>query len=998
MSSLRPPPSARSHPGAGSRDLTASLGPVASLSALGPSPGDQELQAWLQEHLPAICPSPLLGVLGAGIEVELWRSAPAHWPHIDRAARLVQAASEVGRLRALAQVLLLDEATAEAAVERGLPALLGAPTDDTPVQRVVLHQPPITLPAIVPRPEAMAALDGPWHAQARVIALGGRLGAGKSVLLAEWLAERGLLHDEQLGAAGLAGLFYWSFTQDPDVPSCLQAAAALVEALAPPPAEGSRRHLPPELPAGSDEAVSQRAVEILIDALGRVPAPVVLVFDGLERLQLEGEPAPDPKPAPETAPASALATLSPLLDDRAALPEGEIRDPQLRCLLRSLVLPASGAVVLCTTERPIPSLQPFWRSGYAHLELPPLSVGEGAELLRIAGAPSGGEPDACSRCLETEGHALTLDLLGRYVSAYYQGDVRAVPLHDLPGEGAALERVLRAQFQALSPSHRQLLDLCALLPGPLREAPIAAALRAGSVAPAQPVPAAGQYVSQKQLADMMPPAEWLQPSLRARLDELCRLGLVRWLPAPDGPDEEERLDMHPAVRALILHEWCAAHGGAAPRLDTDGAEQSDGPGGDVGLVPTGDAALDLVEQLTFALVRAGHAEVAFALLCHRLGGFQHLVLHLGRPRRLLAVLRHLYPALAAPALGSPRWRRRYALLLLWETESLRLLGQLEAALVTAQRQWPLGTGPLPGSLLRQARLHRMSGRLQLAEELLTVAQQRASTVSERAQAAIEMAALMLWRGDAAISLVHLRDAESILREQPGLSRQRLDGISLGAWLLRVHARRALRLGDVTAARALLERSRAASERERSEVDLAQCDVLLGEALRRDGEYDAAAQALHRALQFAGRSGDAEVLITAGMAQARLRIDTNSYEGAAAALGTAMALASEAGLHCHRVDLLVLRGHLSLRRHDLLAAEQDARDALALACLPGCGYAWGEADALHLLATTLLASRPVHKSPRHGEAVAHLTDELNLRERMFDPTAPEVRWLLRRLRA
>jgi hypothetical protein len=127
------------------------------------------------------------------------------------------------------------------------------------------------------------------------------------------------------------------------------------------------------------------------------------------------------------------------------------------------------------------------------------------------------------------------------------------------------------------------------------------------------------------------------------------------------------------------------------------------------------------------------------------------------------------------------------------------------------------------------------------------------------------------------------------------------------------------------------------------------------------------------------------------------MDTSDYEGAAAALGTALAMAQELGLGCHRVDLLVLRGQLSLRRNDIAAAESDARDALAYATAPGSSYLYGEADALHVLATAMLISQPVAPSVRHSEALAHLTDELELRERMADPTTPEVRWLLRRLR-
>lgn len=940
------------------------------------------LLAWLQKGLARLCPTPLLGVVAAGLDIELWKSAPVHWPHVDRAARLLQMASETDRLRQLANALILislhQEETADPEAERELAELLSGEPADGALCRIALSQPLVVPATSVPRPAAMEALERPWNAQARVVALSARPGEGKSSLLAAWLGEHGLLSQESLGDSGIAGLFYWSFTHDPDVPSCLVAAAAMAEALAPP-SEGGKHHVTPTLPAGSDEAISQRAADQLLHALARLPAPMVIVFDGLERLQVGEQEAGRPS------------------DGFPSVRPGEIRDPQLRELLRSLVLPASGAVVLCTVERSIPSLQPFWRSGYACVELPSLSEAEGAELLRRLGAP--GDEAAVRACLaQAGGHALTLDLLGRLAAT------GARPLDTVSGtEGGspdsqgAFELVMQAQLQALSPSHKQLLALCALLPGPLREAAVAVIVQAGEAA-TRGVAVGASSLSPEKFASLALPAQWLVPSLRTRLDELMGLGLLRFLPGPEQKGAEERIDLHPLVRRFVLAEWCAARGGAVPDPAAGGAESGNDLDGDVALLPLGDEALDLIEQLSFVLVRAGHAEVAFALLCRRLGGFAHLVLHLGRPRRLLGLLRHLYPALAAPALGDARWRRRYALLLVWETESLRLLGQIEAALVTAQRQWPLGSGWLPGSLLRQARLHRISGRLQTAEDLLALSHQRAASPSERAPAAIELAALQLFRGDAALCLVYLREAELIFQEQPGLSRQRIDGSSLGAWLLRVHARRALRLGDVTAARALIDRSRAVSEREHSEVDLASCDVLLGDALRRDGEYEPAALVLQRALHFASRCGDAEVLVSSGLAQARLRIDTNSYESAAAALGTALALATEASLHSHRVDLLVLRGHLSLRRHDLVAAEQDSRDALALACLPGCGYAWGEADALHLLATTLLASRPVHRSPRHGEAVAHLTDELDLRERMFDPTAPEVRWLLRRLRA
>ena len=97
-------------------------------------------------------------------------------------------------------------------------------------------------------------------------------------------------------------------------------------------------------------------------------------------------------------------------------------------------------------------------------------------------------------------------------------------------------------------------------------------------------------------------------------------------------------------------------------------------------------------------------------------------------------------------------------------------------------------------------------------------------------------------------------------------------------------------------------------------------------------------------------------------QGCLRLDTGHFDGAAAAFGPALGLAGEHGFGTYRIDLLVGRGALFLRRGDLESGERDARDALAFATAPGCGYLWGEAEALHLLATVLISGRPTAGSP------------------------------------
>lgn len=951
---------------------------------------DAALLAWLRRHIAALCPASMLGVVCAGIGIELWRVSPAHWPAPERAGRLLDHLLDTGRLRGFAQLLLVEDATCEAAQRRGLADLLREPEPPEIQSTAQLCQPPATPQTWVGRNSELEQLDAHLQNKTRVLTIAGPIGSGKSALLGHWLNARQLLDPARFAEHGLCGVFYWSFTHDPDVPSCLLAAARYARG-----AVAAAGDVAPPGRIACDETASERALAQLLQTLRRQKEPLLLVLDGLERFQVGAVP-----------PSGAPTVASPL-DEDCVLPLGELRDPQLRTLLGELAMLGAPAMVLGTVERRIPSLQ-SWQRGTAHLELPPLGPVDGVALLRQLGVSRGPDSDAEQRVGELGGHALTVDLLGRYLANYYQGDARAVTYGELPSDfpsgelGPMLGRVVRAHLQALPDPHRQLLDLCALVPGPVRVSTLTALLRAAeperpqsdNPPPSANVPSAS-FMIPPLLASKLPPLAWLQPSLLARLGELERVGFARVLTTAAG---EQVVDVHPLLRTHLVAEWLHNSGGYVPRLDGDGADQSDGPGGDVPLLPQGEEALDLFEQLIGLLLRGGQPDVAFAVLSHRLGGYLHMVLHLGRPRRLLGILRRLYPVLAALAVSDGRWQRRYAHLLAWETETLRTLGQLDAALVTAQRQWPIGSGPLPGSLSRQARLHRLAGRLELALEAATAAQHSAVASSEAVIAALELAAVQLLRGDAPMTLIHLRDVKARLRDQPTLRRQRWDGLSLGAWLQREHARRALRLGDVARAQKLIEGSRAAAEREGSEVDLAQLDVLLGEVLRREGQHELAAQTLHRALSFAGRSGDAEVLVSGGLVQARLRLDTNHYEGAAAALGTALAMAQEIGLTCHRVDLLVLRGQLSLRRNDLAAAESDARDALAHATAPGCGYMYGEADALHLLATAILAGQPAAPSTRHSEALAHLADELELRERMTDPATPEVRWLLRRLRS
>jgi len=498
---------------------------------------------------------------------------------------------------------------------------------------------------------------------------------------------------------------------------------------------------------------------------------------------------------------------------------------------------------------------------------------------------------------------------------------------------------------------------------------------------------------------------------QAQLGVVCAgLGIDLWQVAPGQLAPEERIDL--LLEHLIETRQLSAFGrallsdvsvgaearrlGLADVVPQDEARVVSGQTRSGEQKPPPDAgAVETLVAAFHSRLAGGDPLGAYDILTEDLGGFEHLFCRLGRTQLFLELLRKLCPDLAARALQQDEAaREKYAQLLRFETEALRVTGQLEAALLTTQRQWPFSWEEQPELWLAQARIQRLSGRLRHARRLAQKAQTLSPKVSVQGAAAAELSHLALLLGDTAMCLLHLRQSLSLWREA-GRAEKTQDFWPIRLEILR--AARALRLQDVTQARTWLEQTLVRAEQAGDLLSLAETRVLLADALRRDGEHQAAAQQWAEAMQFASSSGAAEILCAAGREETRLLLEQNKYEAAAATLGTALAMAEELMLGCCRIDLLNLRGHLALRRSNTAQAEEDARNALALSMSPECGYAWGEADSLHLLAVTLLSSRPQAQSLRHNEAISHLSDELELRDRMQDPTAPEVRWLIRRLR-
>jgi tetratricopeptide (TPR) repeat protein len=230
---------------------------------------------------------------------------------------------------------------------------------------------------LIGRETDLARLDAAWADPAtRVLTIVAFGGVGKTSLVAHWQA--GLGQRDYDGAS----YFDWSFYS-----------------------QGTRG----QGGASADQFVN-RALEFFGDAeMGASAASpwdkgarlaqlvanqrALLVLDGLEPLQYPPGP---------------LA--------------GELRDPAVAALLKGLAQRNSGLCVVTTRER-VSDLAAFRDSTAPEWELDHLSIPAGIELLRTVGV-RGNEKELAALVKEVQGHALTLNLLGHYLSRAHGGDIR----------------------------------------------------------------------------------------------------------------------------------------------------------------------------------------------------------------------------------------------------------------------------------------------------------------------------------------------------------------------------------------------------------------------------------------------------------------------------------------------------------------------------------------------------------------------------------------------
>jgi tetratricopeptide (TPR) repeat protein len=230
---------------------------------------------------------------------------------------------------------------------------------------------------LIGRKAELARLDAAWdHPATHVLTIVAFGGVGKTSLVAHWAA--GLAQRDYDGASYFDWSFYSQGTREQGGASADQFINRALEFFGDAETAASTAS-PWDKGARLAQLVAERRA--------------LLVLDGLEPLQYPPGP---------------LA--------------GELRDPAVAALLKGLAQRNPGLCVVTTRER-VSDLTPFRASTAPELPLDHLSIPAGVELLRTLGV-RGNENELEGLVKEVDGHALTLNLLGRYLVRAHGGDIR----------------------------------------------------------------------------------------------------------------------------------------------------------------------------------------------------------------------------------------------------------------------------------------------------------------------------------------------------------------------------------------------------------------------------------------------------------------------------------------------------------------------------------------------------------------------------------------------
>ena len=736
----------------------------------------------------------------------------------------------------------------------------------------------------------------------RVLSVVAAGGTGKTALVNQ------ALHAQPL--PDRAGFFVWSFYEDSHTDAFFRAACSYFTGQ-------------DNLPAGG---LTERLQLALSGDL-----PHVLVLDGLERVQNEG-------------------------DYRR---RGEMEDLQLQRFVRALAGGVGNARALVTSRFPLVDLDNFSGAGHRAIVLDDLERSAAIEVVRAWSVK--GDDAALARLIEPlnsngEYHALSVAVLASYHGNFHAPAFAIQDAKDSDDPKARrLHRILDQYAKALTEIERDLLARLSLFPRGVKVEILGWIVQSGSQV-------AGALIA---LADHQ---------ILNHLERLKKLGLV-FRYEVDGAIV---YSAHPFLREFfrgllraspqLVHESVRAK--LAPSLESRPETK-----------PSESFILDQYELLIEQSVLAGRVQVAFDLYRDGLGGYENLSKALGENARGSRILNWFVDSDFTLRGGSLSPRDCSVLV-----ASLGLFAENLGDMAGARRAFDycLRLDGDEGDLLNQSVNQLNCSELGLLaghfSQALIDAAMSFSLATEAKDSECMTSSLSL-RADASSKLGNIAaalDDFGHATELEGRVLYSLRGI--------VQADLRQRLGDRSGALIQTEANRDILLTYSQNGEVCRCDALLTRLLGPTNPSEAARH-LDSARSYASRSGAIELQLRCFLAATELYLHLGDFPQSITEGEAGVLLADTCKFGWFSIDIRLSLAETYLAASEPRKALQNARNALDRSEQIDCQYAWGKADGLHFcgIAHLRLGERELARE--------RLTAALEIRERLGHGRVEETRQAL-----
>ena len=684
---------------------------------------------------------------------------------------------------------------------------------------------------------------------------------------------------------------------------------------------------------------------------------------------------------------------------------GRIEDGRLRNLVLRVaegLLP--GVCVIITTRfrlyDPLAERSPL----YWPIPVEQLDGDAAVALLRKRGVNRGTDDQLRAVARDQGFHALSVDLVGGYIAHFCDGDPARMPPdpHDQPATEA--DASLDPQVAAIQEQEHKFARLTERYHDALSKSDPAA------IALLQRVCLFRLGVDAKTLASIftgegkegISGPELANLSFEELGTKLQKLAVMRLIEATSD-DKRKRsaftiqhsaFSVHPAVRDGFLAGLDAETAQRAHDAAREGLEAS--LGGHPGRDPSDPATLDLLEEIVYHTLAAGHAKEAWDIYWNRIGAYKNLLWRLGAYERGERICRAFAGGRApqqAPLPDGLRDNDRATCVNEWALY-LKELGQLDAAARCHERSIEI-------RILKEKCEHASTGKQNLCNVLLLAGRltaglrgteealrhaERGSDVYAMCNSHTYRGQAWALRGECEAALGEFQDSLQWQREADGeIDRPLYSGRGIRQAVLLA------RLGQNEAATRLTEANKKILLHDFGPQDneVAPCNLILADLARERGELGGARELLGKAHEWAIARDAKEPLCWSALVGARIELSVFSsglsdsgehrrreheaemkarLEQARSAIEEGLRIARDCGFGIFHIDLLLTRAQVALHEGSAADAERDVRVALdegvhppADSGLPEllsatdeeCGYAWGIAEGRHLLAEALL---------------------------------------------